>query len=325
MSRIKAVIVINSEEYWMLTVEKCIDNLNKIDWYDKEINKTGIMQSFKTIKKFETLFYNAHSRHSKSSSTPVIEELKDKIKFLKLQTEDNICVDAWDINPDSTSKYVIICQGISSEKSNQLLQKAYKDFYKNGWGVLIFDYRGRGQSSGTFSRTGAQLDIEAAYNYLKQKGIHSDNIGIIGHSMGTGVAAEFAAKNNIAFLILLNPFSHAVDMAKNIAKKVKMPFVIKQVLKHMPCGMFPLKNKFNNIKALANINKPVLILHNKKDQTIPAELARKLYTSSQKLNITYFELDGDDHEINKEKIKECINFLKHIDNYTSKLIYNSVI
>ena len=56
-----------------------------------------------------------------------------------------------------------------------------------------------------------------------------------------------------------------------------------------------------------------------------AELAKKLYKSSQKLNITYFELDGDDHEINKEKIKECINFLKHIDNYTSKLIYNSVI
>ena len=89
--------------------------------------------------------------------------------------------------------------------------------------------------------------------------------------------------------------------------------------------MFPLKNKFDNIKALSNINKPVLILHNKKDGTIPVELARKLYKNTKNVNITYLELDGEDHEINKEKIEECLCFLKHIDNYTSKLIYNSVI
>ena len=309
----------------MLTVEDCINNLNKSDWYSKEINKTGIMESFKTVKKFETLFYNAHSQYSKNSLTPLTEELYGKIEFLKLKTKDNIYLDAWDINPNCSNKYVIICQGISSEKSNILLQKAYLDFYNNGWGVLVFDYRGRGKSSGAFSRYGAQRDIESAYEYLKQKGIHTDHIGIIGHSMGTGVAADFAANNNIAFLILLNPFSLAADMAKNIAQKVKMPFVIKQVLTKLPCSMFPLKNKFDNIKALSNINKPVLILHNKKDGTIPVELARKLYKNTKNANITYLELDGEDHEINKEKIEECLCFLKHIDNYTSKLIYNSVI
>ena len=165
--------------------------------------------------------------------------------------------------------------------------------------MLVFDYRGRGKS-GAFSRCGAQMDIESAYEYLKQKGIHTDHIGIIGHSMGTGVAADFAANNNIAFLILLNPFSLAADMAKNIAQKVKMPFVIKQVLTKLPCSMFPLKNKFDNIKALSNINKPVLILHNKKTKQSRLILQESCI-KAKNMNITYLELDGEDHEINKEK------------------------
>lgn len=130
--------------------------------------------------------------------------------------------------------------------------------------------------------------------------------------MGSGVALDFASKAATAFTILINPFSKASDMAKNIAKKVKMPAIIKRILLAMPSCLFPLKNKFDNVNALSKIESPVLIIHTKKDRTIPVRLARKLYEKNRKSNITYLEIDGYDHEINAEKIDICLDFLHHI-------------
>ena len=296
----------------MLTVEDCIKDLNRCNWYESEVKETGILKSFLTVKKYENLFYKTHSNYSKNEENPIIEDLCDKIEKQKIKTADNITLDIWDINPYRCKSYIIFCQGIGSEKSSIFQQKAYLQFVQNGWGVIAFDYRGRGKSQGEFSQQGASLDVKAVYDYLKAKGIKSSSIGIIGHSMGSGVALDFASKAATAFTILINPFSKASDMAKNIAKKVKMPAIIKRILLAMPSCLLPLKNKFDNVNALSKIESPVLIIHTKKDRTIPVRLARKLYEKNRKSNITYLEIDGYDHEINAEKTDICLDFLHHI-------------
>ena len=309
----------------MLTVEDCINDLNKADWYEKEVSKTGILQSFQTVKKYESLFYQTHSCYSRHENHEIISELRNRIKSIRLKTPDNNYIDIWDINPYKEKRYIIFCQGISSEKSNLYQQKAYFSFVENGWGIIAFDYRGRGRSEGEFSQDGALDDVKTVYNYLISKGIKPADIGIIGHSMGTGVAVDFSCRINTAFTILINPFSKASDMAKNIARKVKMPALIKKVLMLMPSFLFPLKNKFDNVSALAKIKSPVLILHTRRDRTIPVQLARKLYNSNQNFNITYLEIDGDDHEINPEKIDICLDFLHHVYTRISKFVFSNVL
>ena len=155
--------------------------------------------------------------------------------------------------------------------------------------------------------------------------IKSANIGIIGHSMGTGVAVDFSCRISTAFTILINPFSKASDMAKNIARKVKMPALIKKVLMLMPSFLFPLKNKFDNVSSLAKIKTPVLILHTKRDRTIPVQFARKLYNSNKNFSITYLEIDGDDHEMNREKTDICLDFLHHVYTKISKFLFSNVL
>lgn len=79
---------------------------------------------------------------------------------------------------------------------------------KNGMGVLRYDDRGVGQSTGEFKKstsTDFAADVESAVAYLKQReDIDNDNIGLIGHSEGGLIAPMVASKSkDVAFIVLL--------------------------------------------------------------------------------------------------------------------------
>ena len=74
----------------MLTVEDCIKDLNRCNWYESEVKETGILKSFLTVKKYENLFYKTHSNYSKNEENPIIEDLCDKIEKQKIKTADII-------------------------------------------------------------------------------------------------------------------------------------------------------------------------------------------------------------------------------------------
>lgn len=79
---------------------------------------------------------------------------------------------------------------------------------RNGVGVLRYDDRGVGKSTGNFSlatSTDFSTDAEAALNYLKQrKEVNKSKIGLAGHSEGGLIAPMVAARNkDVAFVIML--------------------------------------------------------------------------------------------------------------------------
>lgn len=79
---------------------------------------------------------------------------------------------------------------------------------KNGIGVLRYDDRGVGQSTGNFeTATSADFatDVESAITYLKtRKEINTNKIGLIGHSEGGLIAPMVAAKSkDVSFIVLL--------------------------------------------------------------------------------------------------------------------------
>lgn len=79
---------------------------------------------------------------------------------------------------------------------------------RNGVGILRYDDRGVGESTGNFglaTSTDFSTDAEAALNYLKQrKGVDPKRIGLAGHSEGGLIAPMVAARNkDVAFIILL--------------------------------------------------------------------------------------------------------------------------
>ena len=271
----------------------------------------NILASFFSIVQYEKYFYNKSGiSPSKIGFNSLNEFLSKNKKRFVLKKENCTLLDCWDINPNNAKKYIIFCSGIGSLKSDNDLQLAYESFVKSGFGVIAFDYSGRGKSGGEFSQKNAFYDVTLVYDYLIKKGISSYDIGIIGHSIGAAVALDFASKFTVSFLILLNPFSKAVDMVKNISLQLFIPDFVKDTVKKLPDFLFPLKNRFNNEKNLQKVEVPTLILHNKDDDTIPVRLGRRLYFRNKyKKNITYIELDGAEHGVNNDKIDICLHFI----------------
>ena len=59
--------------------------------------------------------------------------------------------------------------------------------------VLAPDYRGFGDSTGTPSEAGLTVDARASWDWLRAHGASPDSVLVVGSSLGTGVAVQFAS------------------------------------------------------------------------------------------------------------------------------------
>ncbi|MFX0097300.1 MAG: alpha/beta hydrolase [Candidatus Hodarchaeota archaeon] len=101
--------------------------------------------------------------------------------------------------PDSTpSPGLIFCHGMSKWgfRKSSLYRRFIENACERGYTSLIFDFRGSGNSSGSFDYGFKErLDVKAAIRYLSsRKEVISDKIFVVGHSLG-GIMATYATRN----------------------------------------------------------------------------------------------------------------------------------
>ncbi len=97
--------------------------------------------------------------------------------------------------------------------SDNLLRwaKHAPEFTRNGYDILIVDYRGFGKSKGKISEKGLIDDGWATFTYAKQQW-PEDKIILYGRSLGSGIAAQIAAKSQPKMLILETPYTSLPDV-----------------------------------------------------------------------------------------------------------------
>jgi pimeloyl-ACP methyl ester carboxylesterase len=125
-----------------------------------------------------------------------------------------------DIAQIATDTVIMYCHG----------NKDHMDFYwqrakllantksKNRFGVLMIDYRGYGMSEGKPTENGLYADTDAAFKWLKSKGLTSDRLVIYGFSMGSAPATKLSANNYTlkpSKLMLEAPFASAEVMVQD--------------------------------------------------------------------------------------------------------------
>jgi fermentation-respiration switch protein FrsA (DUF1100 family) len=138
-------------------------------------------------------------------------------------------------------------------------------FHDLGLSVLLIDYRGFGESSGSPSVDGTLLDARAAWAWLRDmKRVPPEKIIIHGRSLGGGVAAALAAEAPPRALILESTFTSLYDVAKGLVPRL------------FPVGLF-LPQDFDTPKRLKSIHAPLLVIHSPSDEMIPYELGRTVY------------------------------------------------
>lgn len=135
-----------------------------------------------------------------------------------------------------------------------------RELQARGMAVLAFDYRGYGRSGGKPTEDNIYADTRAVLAWAKtQFGLTSEQIIIVGRSVGTGPAVELAANSPVAGLVLISPLASAF----RVLTRVKiLPF-----------------DRFDNLAKAKRVKCPTLIFHGTRDEVIPFADGLKLFAA----------------------------------------------
>jgi uncharacterized protein len=162
---------------------------------------------------------------------------------------------------DSISKKGLVVYYHGNANNLNRSAKFAGDFTRNGYDILMIDYRGYGKSRGQFSEKGLIDDAEATYNYAK-KLFPEKNIVVYGKSLGSGIATQVAAKNKPKYLLLETPYFNFADISRHF-----FPFIPYELL---------LKYKFRTDQFIKKVPCPVHLFHGDNDELIYYESSLKL-------------------------------------------------
>jgi len=210
---------------------------------------------------------------------------EDKINFdykeIFIQNKEGIKLKAWLHEKDLINKKTII---FFHGNAGNLRNRNYKlnELSKFNVNFLIVAYRGFSGNQGKPSEQGLYEDATSTLDWLKIKGVREKNLILYGESLGTAVAIETAQNKNLAGIILESPFTSMIELAQKYYPVLPVKFL--------------LKDKYETIKKLSNINSPLLVLHGKLDSIVPFSMGKKVFEKANEPKFKYF-IDNDDHMV----------------------------
>jgi fermentation-respiration switch protein FrsA (DUF1100 family) len=137
---------------------------------------------------------------------------------------------------------------------------------RSGFNVLEIDYRGFGLTPGRPSEAGMYEDAEAAYQALLQRGVASNRIIVLGHSLGSGPAVFLASRHDAAALVLFGAFTSIPDAAAG-----RYPY--------LPVRL-AVAVQFDSLARIGHVHMPIIIAHSREDTLIPYSHALRLFAAA---------------------------------------------
>ena len=171
----------------------------------------------------------------------------------------------WYAPPSSPdNKVVMVFHGNGSAVYSN--HDIFRELTGAGYGVMSVGYPGYPGRSPVLAKptqTTLTLAAEGQYKWLIEEDIKPENIVFYGTSLGSGVAAQLAAKHRPALLVMDAPFNSVLDMGRK-----QVPW--------LPVGLL-MKDRFESDKALADLDMPLIWIHGTADRIIPIAQGQKLY------------------------------------------------
>ena len=151
-----------------------------------------------------------------------------------------------------------------------------------GFSVLVYDYGGYGESTGSASEDRCYADAQAMWDYLvKERGVPPAQIVLFGRSLGGGPTTYLASRAQPAAVVLESTFLSTNDVAREAFPwLLAWPFIV---------------HRFANKERVADISSPVLIIHSPDDSIIPYAHGQGLFALATEPK-TFLEIHGDHNE-----------------------------
>ena len=210
---------------------------------------------------------------------------------------DKVPLDGWFIQSSGDAVLVLINGGFQNRVDPVVdtLGLAH-DLQQQGYNILLFDLRGRGDSGGTAnSLSNENKDIGGAVDYLESLGFPADKIGLCS---GAANACIFASQNKIGGLVLDACFPSVESMVYNQAANHGIPRPLVDAFLpavRIAAEVFYAYKEINPIDVVGKIQCPIFFIHEQDDDLVSIADDIALDKASGNPTDTLWEVDGIPH------------------------------
>ena len=180
-------------------------------------------------------------------------------------------------------RWIVMVHGHGSNRadaSSGMLSLA-RDLHTRGFGILLFDLRASGESTGARGSAGfyERFDLLGALDYLVERGARRDRIGALGHSLGGVVALMVCADPGSAGAVVAD--SAFADLWMMIHRSQEGPAMALSLLNPgmglMARLIYGINiNEISPVESVSISDTPTLLIHGEDDMMVPLEQARML-------------------------------------------------
>ena len=211
------------------------------------------------------------------AATPAQFQLRfQEVQFI---AADGTALTGWWIPANRPRGTVVYCHGNAGNVGSNA--HVAPEFFKRGFNLLLWDYRGYGRSAGRPSEKGFYADARAAFDAAEAMSGQLP-ILIYGKSLGGAVAVQLATDRSAAALIVQGAFASAADMARR-----RYP--------NLPLDRLLSVSFDSAAKAATLAGLPKLFGHSPHDDVIPFQSGRILHASAAPPK-TFVLLAGDHNQ-----------------------------
>jgi fermentation-respiration switch protein FrsA (DUF1100 family) len=224
---------------------------------------------------------------------PPAADMLEGARDVKLRTSDGLELGAWLFPPGApiNGMTVLVANGNAGDRS--LRTPLARALAREGFGVLLFDYRGYGGNPGHPSEEGLARDVRAAYRFLTEaEGMRRDNLIYFGESLGAAVVTELATEYPPGGLVLRSPFT---DLAA--VGRVHYPF--------LPVSLL-LRDRFPVLDHISQARVPTTVIYGTRDGIVPPEQSRDVARAAAGPTVLV-EVRADHNEVALLNGPELIN------------------
>lgn len=220
-----------------------------------------------------------------------------------IPVNDSITLRGWWAHGSDSPYTLIWCHGNAGNLDH--CADEFQDFVRAGINMLVFDYRGYGDSTGKPTAQGIKDDAVAVYDFLVSRNVEPGTIVPYGRSIGSGAASHLANQRDVAGLILVQPLTSTLDMGRKT-----YPWLPIRLL---------LTERIDNSAELARFEAPLLIIHGDRDDIVPYSMGLDLYKNAITKEKEMVTLEGGDHnrigDTHGRQIVESVrDWLNRLDN-----------
>lgn len=227
---------------------------------------------------------------------------------VELQIADGVRLQGWlltaispDDSPSEQNPLVLYFAGNSGNRLRRI--DDLREIRSSGFDVLIFDYRGYGDSTGSPSEKNFSTDAWRIWQYARDDlGYDESEIVLFGESMGGAVVLSmWDTKNQSppepAAVILNSTFASMGQVAR--FHYPQFPF------------QFLLLDRWPSIKRITRVQVPVIVFHGSDDTVVPLSQGRALAEAAQQGE--WHEIPGGIHnDIPPELFRRTLSSLRQL-------------